>query len=576
MTLSRDWKIIVGIFLVSIFILIQGLDFHGVEFRDDEVFYYKSVQEMLSSGNVLSPTFLGSNRFQKPILFYWLILGSFKIFGVSWFAARLVSVVFAALTIILTWLLARDLFNRTTATLSAGILLTSPLFFRHAKGAVPDMPMNFFIVLALYAVFKFIQDPARKLYPFIFFTACGLGFMVKGFAAIVVPFLTLIVYALLIRRQEILRKINFPAGMAILGAIILPWFLYMLQVHGDLYARYMLINETQNRFISQANTNVFVKILTAIFHNLFFYGQVLMIYFAPWSAFLIGAIPLTVVKFMESKEHKKTWGFLAVWFWVVFIFFTCLFININHYLLVLSTPLAILTSAFLMDLGSRSITAQKIIKGFMVFLMIGAGISMIFLHVFLADGHVMWILFYIFVFLIYCRLVREDRSPVLAPLMLAVLLAGIFAVQTKFMMQTGLSTHSAWQRMADLIEDDCRDNCAVAVGSHDLHEKELQVYFDRKVEKLGTNYHAVTEILTKQFLDREDPQSYCFITVPEYTRYMGLYDQGGFRIMAKDSIARKRFYLDKEFFPALATLNRPKVLSYLKETVILLQRDLHE
>src|SRR5436190_22672243 len=71
MILSRDWKIILGLFLFTILVLIQGLNLHGVEYRDDEVFYYKSTQEMMHSGDILSPKYLGENRWQKPILFYW-------------------------------------------------------------------------------------------------------------------------------------------------------------------------------------------------------------------------------------------------------------------------------------------------------------------------------------------------------------------------------------------------------------------------------------------------------------------------------------------------------------------------
>ena len=32
---------------------------------------------MLKTGNYLSPTYFGEDRFQKPILFYWLILAAY-------------------------------------------------------------------------------------------------------------------------------------------------------------------------------------------------------------------------------------------------------------------------------------------------------------------------------------------------------------------------------------------------------------------------------------------------------------------------------------------------------------------
>ena len=131
---------------------------HGLEYRDDEIFYFKSTQEMLQNGNILSPTYFGEDRFQKPILYYWMVLLSYKIFGVNWFGARLVAVIFAGLTVCLTWLIGRALFNRRVAALSAVILMTIPLFFRHAKNAVPDMVLNFFIVGAIYCAIRFVQS----------------------------------------------------------------------------------------------------------------------------------------------------------------------------------------------------------------------------------------------------------------------------------------------------------------------------------------------------------------------------------------------------------------------------------
>jgi len=142
---------------LSIFIYTRSLSMHGLEYRDDEIFYYKSTQEMIHSGNVLSPTYFGEDRFQKPIFFYWLIILSYKIFGINWFGARFVSVLFAGLSVCLTWLISKNLFNRRVATLSAVILMTIPLFFRHAKNAVPDMALNFFIGAALFYAVRFIQ-----------------------------------------------------------------------------------------------------------------------------------------------------------------------------------------------------------------------------------------------------------------------------------------------------------------------------------------------------------------------------------------------------------------------------------
>ena len=62
------------LFVCAFLLYSRSLGLHGIEYRDDEIFYYHSTQEMRQTGNYLSPTYFGEDRFQKPILFYWFIL----------------------------------------------------------------------------------------------------------------------------------------------------------------------------------------------------------------------------------------------------------------------------------------------------------------------------------------------------------------------------------------------------------------------------------------------------------------------------------------------------------------------
>ena len=111
------------IFICGCLVYANGLDVHGFEFRDDEVFYKQSTEEMIASGEVMSPKYFGADRFQKPILYYWFILAAYKIFGVSWFSARITSCLLAAGALVLTWLIARSLFDKRVGLLSVGVAL---------------------------------------------------------------------------------------------------------------------------------------------------------------------------------------------------------------------------------------------------------------------------------------------------------------------------------------------------------------------------------------------------------------------------------------------------------------------
>ena len=55
----------------------------------DEAFYAEAGREMVELGDWLTPHYNYEYRFQKPILFYWLVAGSFATLGVGEAQARL-------------------------------------------------------------------------------------------------------------------------------------------------------------------------------------------------------------------------------------------------------------------------------------------------------------------------------------------------------------------------------------------------------------------------------------------------------------------------------------------------------
>lgn len=571
MNINNDKKILIFLFFAVVFFFIQGLNWHSIEYRDDEIFYYKSTSEMIRDGNFLSPTYFGNNRFQKPILFYWLVIFFCKILGISWFSARLVSVVFAALTVCLTWVIARRLFNRTTATLSSIILVTIPLFFRHAKNVVPDMTLNFFIVLAMFCVISFAQDRDKKIYRHLFFVVCALGFMVKGFAAIIVPFLTAMIYFVLIRDIRPLREMKFTSGIGMIMVIILPWFLYMIYAHGSNYTEYMLVAETQNRLFVRGGNNFIVQILTTFGRNFVFYLSVLFSYFAPWSLLAFVAVPFSMMRVVQKDEKSLSLLWMLVWFWVVFLFFSLLNFRINHYVLVLSTPFAILVSNFLLEGCVGFSLGRRIIKAYIIVVLCFGFLGLAFIHVFFAEVSKIWLSMYLFVVLLLINTIVKTKRAVVAPLILGLFIVSVL-FQSEMLAKSGISAHATLQRFARTINAEITSNDRIGVGSHDLHEKEFQVYFDRPVKKLGTSHEGETRGRMAQFFNTNE-KVYCLIIEDDYQKYIVEPAEYQFDVVQQDYIFRKRLYLDRGFLMALLKLDRSKVHDYLMEKVILVRKD---
>ncbi len=96
---------------------------------EDEPLYASCAREMLQRGDWVVPTFNGEIFPEKPPLMFWLMMGSFQLFGVTEFAARVWSAVLGVGTALLTYHLGRLLF-RAEVGLWAGLIVVTSIIVR--------------------------------------------------------------------------------------------------------------------------------------------------------------------------------------------------------------------------------------------------------------------------------------------------------------------------------------------------------------------------------------------------------------------------------------------------------------
>ena len=131
-------------------------------YHADENFYVESSLRMIESGDFITPVYNEKKRFAKPIMYYWMVATSYKIFGISLASARLPSLLFGTLSIGLTFLLACRLFNSRVGLLSAFILPSIYLHFQISRWSTTDMALSFFILSALYLFVLWFETVFKK------------------------------------------------------------------------------------------------------------------------------------------------------------------------------------------------------------------------------------------------------------------------------------------------------------------------------------------------------------------------------------------------------------------------------
>jgi 4-amino-4-deoxy-L-arabinose transferase-like glycosyltransferase len=308
----------------------------------DEAFYAEASREMVEGGDWITPHYNYENRFQKPILFYWLAAGTFLVIGPGEAPARLWAALAAVGLALLTAACGRRWYDDGTGLLAGAIVATSFGCFAIGRTALPDLPLAFFITLAVFAALVATLDQPRKPTRWIVVCAAavGLGFLVKGPLGIIIPALVILPVVLLER-----RSINVTAGDLLLGSVVclavaLPWYAAMWLRHGTPYLEGFFIGDNFDRFATDRFNDP---------RPWWFYGPVVLGGLLPWTPFAVVWLG-PVRRFITRRGDVATIDLrLLMWIAWPLAFFTVSVGKQPRYILPVLPPLAILLAASILE-----------------------------------------------------------------------------------------------------------------------------------------------------------------------------------------------------------------------------------
>ena len=173
--------------------------------------------EMLARGDWIVPVFNAEQRTHKPVLLYWLIMGSYSVLGINEFAARFPSALLAMGTSLCTYEMGRRLFSPRAGLWSGIVGATSLMLVVAGRAATPDSTLIFCSTLALtiFVVACFYEKEhatdadvsTSNMVPRNWFAAAAmygsmaLAVLAKGPVGIVVPTAVIGMYLLIMRRS---------------------------------------------------------------------------------------------------------------------------------------------------------------------------------------------------------------------------------------------------------------------------------------------------------------------------------------------------------------------------------------
>ncbi len=312
-------------------------------FDVDEGAFAEATREMISSGDWLHTTLNGADRFDKPILVYWLQAASVLVLGKSDAAVRLPSAICGFLWCLAVARFAAPRFGARAAWCAAAILGTSIGVIAIGRAATADALLNLLLALAAFALWRHVETGAesRTRAPLRWAALwVALGILDKGPIALLVPGGAIVVWAVLSREwKPVVRAVSDPLAWLILVGVAAPWYVYALHRHGQAFI---------DGFVMKHNVGRFTGTLEGHAGGPLYYAIALPLIALPWTPLLIALLP----------RLKRLWAepvarWLVCWCGFVLIFFSLSGTKLPHYVLYGYTPLALLGGRLLADAPSR-------------------------------------------------------------------------------------------------------------------------------------------------------------------------------------------------------------------------------
>ncbi len=522
----------------------------------DEKRYINSTKEMVKTGDYITPRYQGRLRFQKPILFYWLIVLSYKLWGVGVYGARFPSILAALLNVILVYLIGRDLFGKRTGVFSALVLSTSEVYFMYSRFSTPDMTFYLFIAASVYLFIKAYRGDIKGPFKYIYmYVPMALAMLTKGPLGIIYPMATACLFLALRREWPVMREMKILPGLLVFAAISGPWFAAMVILHGDAYIGNVWTMEIMKKvkyFSSGGGTNF----IAYFFKSAFYYAGMTFVRHLPWSLFLPASLFSAQSFFFKRRKAEWGYGLITAWCLAIFAALVLIWSKESYYVLALSMPLSVILGKYFSDLAEKDGAVRDIL--FKLPFIAGAAVS--FLAVLL------WLVFITYAmegpavspsllmiavpaFMAYAH---SSKKRILLPASLFAASFAFFAYLAGYIMP--LLGNDPLAEVAEEIRCVVRPEDHVGVASSEVSYNRLNALMEghkavRVVPRRITDWSQRKDLII-DFLTPEKGRVFCAITKDDYFGYVDeglrnrLYVMDTFYVWKKFNHQCPEYYLE--------------------------------
>jgi 4-amino-4-deoxy-L-arabinose transferase-like glycosyltransferase len=299
---------------------------------DSDAVLAQAARTMLQTGDWVTPRLDGVAYLEKPSLYYWPIVVSYKIFGVHDWTAR---IPFALSAMALAWLTAAMgvwAFGKRAGFYAGLCMATCIGLFLFTRILIPDVMLTFTVALAFWALLRALDEEEThpRLWAGVLAASLGTGLLIKSLVGVLFPLAGGIIYLFLTKQLLSARTWNrlHPFSGAVIALLIAapwhilaalrnpPYFYFGLhsgpgQYHGFLW--FFFINEQFLRFLNlryPRDYDTVPRLYFWLFHLLWLF---------PWSVYFPAIAKLS---FKPLDRAGKMRLLALCWTGFLLIFFT--------------------------------------------------------------------------------------------------------------------------------------------------------------------------------------------------------------------------------------------------------------
>jgi 4-amino-4-deoxy-L-arabinose transferase-like glycosyltransferase len=345
----------------------------------DESSFAQASKQMIETGNYTDIRLQDKPRYKKPVGIYWLQTASVNLFNPQYlneiWAYRIPSFAGASVAVVMTAALGSLFFGPMAGFLAAMMIAGCVILNVEARLAKTDAALLGSIMVMQYALARaYLNIRMNWRVAATFWTALGIGILIKGPIILLVLFSTLLWLRLSNKHLRWFNALKPWFGLGYLLLIVMPWFVAIaLQSHGGFMAE-------------SAGHDLFAKLWQGQDRGILPPGLHLLafpIIFFPFAIYVLLAIP----DVWDARKQAAI-KFCLGWIIPTWIVFELSLTKLPHYTLPTYPALAILAAKMLVD--GYPVLAEKgrwvIAPAITLWLMIGMGFAVAFtLLPYLAD-----------------------------------------------------------------------------------------------------------------------------------------------------------------------------------------------